>query len=156
MVDPDPAADDARLMRLALELAETAVEHDDVPIGAVLARDGEVIAEAVNERELRGDPTAHAEILALRAGAGVVDDGWRLLDTTLYVTLEPCAMCAGAISHARIGRVVYGARDEKGGAVESGVRFFGQPTCHSKPEVTGGVMAEEAGILLKDFFKARR
>ena len=87
MVNPDTAADDARLMRLALELAETAVEHDDVPIGAVLARDGEVIAEAVNERELRGDPTAHAEILALRAGAGVVDDGWRLLDTTLYVTL---------------------------------------------------------------------
>ena len=115
MVDPDPAADDARLMRLALELAETAVEHDDVPIGAVLARDGEVIAEAVNERELRGDPTAHAEILALRAGAGVVDDGWRLLDTTLYVTLEPCAMCAGAIVLARVPRVVYAAPDPKAG-----------------------------------------
>ncbi|MFN8151331.1 MAG: tRNA adenosine(34) deaminase TadA [Solirubrobacterales bacterium] len=156
MVDPDPAADDARLMRLALELAETALEHDDVPIGAVLARDGEVIAEAVNERELRGDPTAHAEILALRAGAGVVDDGWRLLDTTLYVTLEPCAMCAGAIVLARVPRVVYAAPDPKAGAAGSVLDVLGEPRLNHRPEVVGGVLADEAADLLRGFFRERR
>lgn len=156
MVNPDTAADDARLMRLALELAETAVEHDDVPIGAVLARDGEVIAEAVNERELRGDPTAHAEILALRAGAGVVDDGWRLLDTTLYVTLEPCAMCAGAIVLARVPRVVYAAADPKAGAAGSVLDVLGEPKLNHRPEVVGGVLADEAAELLRGFFRERR
>ena len=146
MADPDTAADDGRLMRLALEVAATAVEHDDVPIGAVLARGGEVIAEGVNERELRGDPTAHAEILALRAGAGVVDDGWRLLDTTLYVTLEPCAMCAGAIVLARVPRVVYAAPDPKAGAAGSVLDVLGEPRLNHRPEVVGGVLADEAAL----------
>ncbi|MCB0865873.1 MAG: tRNA adenosine(34) deaminase TadA [Solirubrobacterales bacterium] len=156
MADPDTAADDGRLMRLALEVAATAVEHDDVPIGAVLARGGEVIAEGVNERELRGDPTAHAEILALRAGAGVVDDGWRLLDTTLYVTLEPCAMCAGAIVLARVPRVVYAAPDPKAGAAGSVLDVLGEPRLNHRPEVVGGVLADEAAELLRGFFRERR
>lgn len=156
MADPDTAADDGRLMRLALEVAATAVEHDDVPIGAVLARGGEVIAEGVNERELRGDPTAHAEILALRAGAGVVDDGWRLLDTTLYVTLEPCAMCAGAIVLARVPRVVYAAPDPKAGAAGSVLDALGEPRLNHRPEVVGGVLADEAAELLRGFFRERR
>lgn len=156
MADPDTAADDGRLMRLALEVAATAVEHDDVLIGAVLARGGEVIAEGVNERELRGDPTAHAEILALRAGAGVVDDGWRLLDTTLYVTLEPCAMCAGAIVLARVPRVVYAAPDPKAGAAGSVLDVLGEPRLNHRPEVVGGVLADEAAELLRGFFRERR
>ena len=146
---------DERLMALALERAREAEGHGDVPIGAVVAHDGEPLAAAGNERELRRDPTAHAEILAIRAAAAALG-GWRLPGTTLYVTLEPCAMCAGAISHARIARVVYGASDSKGGAVESGSRFFEQPTCHWRPSVTGGVRADEAAALLKTFFKARR
>ena len=156
MADPDTAADDGRLMRLALEVAATAVEHDDVPIGAVLARGGEVIAEGVNERELRGDPTAHAEILALRAGAGVVDDGWRLLDTTLYVTLEPCAMCAGAIVLARVPRVVYAAPDPKAGAAGSVLDVLGEPRLNHRPEVVRGVLADDAAELLRGFFRERR
>ncbi len=156
MADPDTAADDGRLMWLALEVAATAVEHDDVPIGAVLARGGEVIAEGVNERELRGDPTAHAEILALRAGAGVVDDGWRLLDTTLYVTLEPCPMCAGAIVLARVPRVVYAAPDPKAGAAGSVLDVLGEPRLNHRPEVVGGVLADEAAELLRGFFRERR
>ena len=148
---------DEAVMTYALALARAAAEAGEAPIGAVIVdpAKGEIVAAAANAPIALNDPTEHAEILALRAAAAARGN-YRLTGLTLYVTLEPCAMCAGAISHARIGRVVYGARDEKGGAVESGVRFFGQPTCHSKPEVTGGVMAEEAGILLKDFFKARR
>ena len=142
-------------MGLAIEQARRAEAHGDVPIGAAILRDGEPIAVAGNERELRRDPTAHAEILAIRAAAEALG-GWRLPDTTLYVTLEPCAMCAGAISHARIGRLVFGAEDPKGGAVVHGPRFFDQPTCHSRPTVTGGVLADESSAMLKAFFRARR
>lgn len=150
------AAEDERFMRLALDIAASAAEHGDVPIGAVLARDGEVIAEGGNERELRGDPTAHAEILALRAGAGVIDDGWRLTGTTLYVTLEPCAMCAGAIVLARVPRVVYAAPDPKAGAAGSVLDVLGEPRLNHRPQVTAGVLAEEAAELLRDFFRDRR
>ncbi len=157
MTAADPIREeDERLMRLALDIAEAAAEHGDVPIGAVLARDGEVIAEGANERELRGDPTAHAEILALRAGAGVVDDGWRLLDTTLYVTLEPCAMCAGAIVLARVPRVVYAAPDPKAGAAGSVLDVLGEPRLNHRPEVTAGVLEAEAAELLRGFFRDRR
>jgi len=149
-------ADDERLMRLALDIAASAAEHGDVPIGAVLARDGEVIAEGANERELRGDPTAHAEILALRAGAGVIDDGWRLLDTTLYVTLEPCAMCAGAIVLARVPRVVYAAPDPKAGAAGSVLNVLAEPRLNHRPEVVAGVLEDEAAELLRGFFRDRR
>ena len=157
MTAADPIREeDERLMRLALDIAEAAAEHGDVPIGAVLARDGEVIAEGANERELRGDPTAHAEILALRAGAGVVDDGWRLLDTTLYVTLEPCAMCAGAIVLARVPRVVYAAPDPKAGAAGSVLDVLGEPRLNHRPAVTAGVLEAEAAELLRGFFRDRR
>ena len=142
-------------MELALEQARRAEEHGDVPIGAAILRGGELLAAAGNERELRKDPTAHAEVLAIRAASAALC-GWRLPDTTLYVTLEPCAMCAGAISHARIGRVVFGAEDPKGGAVLHGPRFFAQPTCHWRPEVEGGLLAAESSALLKAFFRARR
>lgn len=155
-LDPDAVrATDERLMRLALDVAAGAAEHHDVPIGAVLARDGEVLAEAANERELRRDPTAHAEILALRAGAGAID-GWRLLGTTLYVTLEPCAMCAGAIVLARVPRVVYAAADPKAGAAGSVLDVLGEERLNHRPEVTAGVLAEEAGELLRGFFRERR
>jgi tRNA(Arg) A34 adenosine deaminase TadA len=116
---------------------------------------GDVVAEAHNQPIGLHDPTAHAEVLAMRAAAQKLGN-YRLTGLTLYVTLEPCAMCAGAISHARIGRVVYGAADEKGGAVAHGPRFFEQPTCHSRPAVTAGLMAEESSALLKGFFRARR
>ena len=148
--------EDKRLMRLALDVAAAAADHDDVPIGAVLARDGEVVAEGRNERELRGDPTAHAEILALRAGAGAIDDGWRLLDTTLYVTLEPCAMCAGAIVLARVPRVVYAAPDPKAGAAGSVLDVLAEPRLNHRPQVTAGVLEAEAAELLRSFFRARR
>lgn len=152
----EPArADDERLMRLALDVAASAAEHGDVPIGAVLSRDGEVIAEGANERELRHDPTAHAEILALRAGAGVVG-GWRLLGTTLYVTLEPCAMCAGAIVLARVPRVVYAAPDPKAGAAGSVLDVLAEPRLNHRPEVTAGVLEAEASELLRGFFRGRR
>jgi tRNA(Arg) A34 adenosine deaminase TadA len=148
---------DEAVMAHALALARAAGEAGEAPIGAVVLdpAKGEIIAAAANAPIARHDPTAHAEILALRAAAAARGN-YRLTGLTLFVTLEPCAMCAGAISHARIGRLVYGARDEKGGAVESGVRFFTQPTCHWRPEVSGGVLAEEAGALLKAFFQARR
>jgi tRNA(Arg) A34 adenosine deaminase TadA len=149
-------ADDAMMLR-ALGLARDAAAAGEAPIGALIVdpATGEIIAEGANAPIGLHDPTAHAEILALRAAALRLGN-YRLTGLTLYVTLEPCAMCAGAISHARIGRVVYGATDAKGGAVESGPRFFEQPTCHSRPEVCGGVMAEEAAALLRDFFRARR
>ena len=137
--------------------AQAAADAGEAPVGAVLVdpATGAVVAEAHNQPIRRHDPTAHAEVLAMRAAAQTLGN-YRLTGLTLYVTLEPCAMCAGAISHARIGRVVYGAEDEKGGAVAHGPRFFEQPTCHSRPDVTAGVMAEESSALLRSFFRARR
>ncbi len=151
------AAIDLEMMQRAMGLARAAAEAGEAPIGAVLVdpATGEVVAEAHNQPIGLNDPTAHAEVLAMRA-AGVKLGNYRLTGLTLYVTLEPCAMCAGAISHARIGRVVYGADDAKGGAVAHGPRFFEQPTCHSRPQVSSGVMAGEASSLLKEFFRARR
>lgn len=146
---------DEYFMRLALREAERALEHEDVPIGAVLVHDGEVLAAAHNERELREDPTAHAEILAVREAAATLGT-WRLLDTVLYVTLEPCAMCAGALVLARVPRVVYGAGDPKAGAAGSVLDVLGEPRLNHRPEVAGGLLAEECGRLLREFFAARR
>ena len=147
---------DEHYMRLAIQEAKSAARRGEVPVGAVLVNaQGEVVARAGNAPISICDPTAHAEILALRDGAYGTEN-YRLGGMSLYVTLEPCTMCAGAIANARIARVIYGAPDVKGGAVENGVRFFEQPTCHHRPEVTGGVLAEEAAALLKDFFRARR
>ena len=142
-------------MRLALHEAAAAGEHDDVPIGAAIVRDREVLAAAGNERELRSDPTAHAEILVLRAAAQVLG-GWRLPDTTLYVTLEPCAMCAGAIVLARVPRVVFGADDPKAGAAGSVLDILDDPRLNHRPEVIRGMLADEAAALLRDFFAKRR
>jgi tRNA(adenine34) deaminase len=146
---------DERLMRLAIERARAAAEHGDVPIGAVVARDGEPLAAAGNERELRGDPTAHAELLAIRAAAEGVG-GWRLPGTTLYVTLEPCAMCAGAIVLARVPTVVFGAADPKAGAAGSVLDVLAEPALNHRPQVTGGLRGEECAELLRDFFAVRR
>jgi tRNA(adenine34) deaminase len=146
---------DEYFMRLALREAERALEHEDVPIGAVLVRDGEVLASAHNERELRGDPTAHAEMLALREAARVLG-GWRVLDTVLYVTLEPCAMCAGAIVLARVPRVVFAASDPKAGACGSVVNLLDLPQLNHRPTVASGLLAGECGELLRAFFGARR
>ena len=126
-----------------------------MPIGAVVVRDGEVLAAAGNERELRADPTAHAEILAIRAAAEALG-GWRLPGTTLYVTLEPCAMCAGAIVLARIPRVVFGAPDPKAGAAGSVLDVLAEPASTTAPQVTGGILAAESAALLRDFFAERR
>jgi tRNA(adenine34) deaminase len=142
-------------MGLALDCARAAGEHGDVPIGAVIVRRGEVIGAAGNERELRLDPTAHAEILALRAAAAAVG-GWRVPEATLYVTLEPCAMCAGAIVLARIERVVYAAADPKAGAAGSVLDVLAEPRLNHRPRVDGGLMADEAATLLREFFAARR
>ncbi len=144
-------------MRIALEAAQAAAERGETPVGAVVVdpKSGEVIAVGSNGPIAAHDPTAHAEIVALRE-AGRKLGNYRLTDLTLVVTLEPCAMCAGAISHARIGRLVFGADDPKGGAVVHGPRFFEQPTCHWRPAVEGGVLAEESSQLLKGFFRARR
>jgi tRNA(adenine34) deaminase len=146
---------DEYFMRLALREAERAREHDDVPIGAVVVHAGEVVAVGGNERELRGDPTAHAEILALREAARALGN-WRVLDTTLYVTLEPCAMCAGAIVLARVGRVVYGASDPKAGAAGSVLDVLDEPRLNHHPEVVSGVLAPACGQLLSSFFASRR
>ena len=148
---------DERLMRRALELAAEAPAHDDVPIGALLVADAgdEVLSEAANERELRTDPTAHAEVLVLRAAAARLG-GWRLPATTLYITLEPCAMCAGAIVLARIPRVVFAAPDPKAGAAGSVLDVLGEERLNHRPEVTGGVLADEAAELLRGFFRERR
>jgi tRNA(adenine34) deaminase len=142
-------------MSLALERAREAEGHGDVPIGAVVSRDGEPLAAAGNERELRGDPTAHAEILAIRAAAEALG-GWRLADTALHVTLEPCAMCAGAIVLARIPTVVFGARDPKAGAAGSVLDVLSEPALNHRPQVSAGVMEEECAALLRDFFASRR
>ena len=148
-------ADDIMMAR-ALDCARRAAAAGEAPVGAVLVgADGAVLAEAGNAPVSSSDPTAHAEILALRAGAARVGN-YRLTGATLFVTLEPCAMCAGAISHARIARLVIGADDPKGGAVFHGPRFFEQPTCHSRPEITKGPYAEKSAALLRDFFRARR
>ena len=148
---------DLDMMRRAMALAQAAADAGEAPIGAVVVdpATGEVVAEAHNQPIALHDPTGHAEILALRAAAAKLGN-YRLSRLTLYVTLEPCAMCAGAISHARIGRLVYGAADEKGGAVANGPKFFEQPTCHSRPQIEGGVLAEESSVMLKAFFRARR
>jgi tRNA(adenine34) deaminase len=146
---------DEYYMRLALREAERALDHDDVPIGCTIVREGEVIAAARNERELRGDPTAHAEILALREAARHTD-GWRLINTALYVTLEPCAMCAGAIVLARVPRVVYAAADPKAGAAGSVMDVLSHPDLNHRPVVTGGLLAEEGAAVLRAFFGSRR
>lgn len=142
-------------MQRAIELAVKAGEHGDVPIGAVVVRADEVIAAAGNERELRADPTAHAEILALREAAERLG-GWRIEDATIYVTLEPCAMCAGAIVLARVSRVVYGACDPKAGAAGSVLNLLSEPALNHSPEVVGGVMTDDCSALLSSFFSARR
>jgi tRNA(adenine34) deaminase len=142
-------------MDLALKAAETAGKSGEVPIGCVIVRDGAVVASAGNRTLVDRDPTAHAEMIALRAAAAKLGSE-RLVECDLYVSLEPCTMCAGAISFARIRRLYYGAADPKGGAVESGVRFFASPTCHHAPEVYSGMGEREAAALLQQFFRARR
>ncbi len=143
---------------MALGFAESAAEAGETPVGCVIVDEatGEVVAGASNAPISMHDPTAHAEIVALRRAAELAGNYRLRPGLTLYVTLEPCTMCAGAISAARIARVVYGASDPKGGAVESGVKFFDAPTCHWRPAVEGGVLAEESAALLRGFFKARR
>jgi tRNA(Arg) A34 adenosine deaminase TadA len=152
------APDDAFFMRLALIEAENAAAAGEAPIGAVLAdvAAGEVIASAGNAPIALSDPTAHAEIRVLRAAAAKLSNYRLRPGLTLYVTLEPCAMCAGAISHARVARVVYAAEDAKGGGVAHGARVFDQPTCHWRPAIARGPFAEEAGDMLRAFFRARR
>jgi len=148
---------DETYMRIALDMAQAAAQAGETPVGAVIIdpADGTVIAAAHNAPIGLHDPTAHAEVQALRAAA-LKRGNYRLTGLWLYVTLEPCAMCAGAISHARIGRVIYGADDPKGGALAHGPKLFSQPTIHWRPDVTGGVLAEESSAMLKGFFKARR
>jgi len=146
---------DEYFMRLAIREAERALEHDDVPIGAMVVAAGEVIGAGHNERELRQDPTAHAEMLALREAARHVGS-WRILESVLYVTLEPCAMCAGAIVLGRVGRVVYGAADPKAGAAGSVLDVLGERRLNHRPEVAGGLLHEECAALLLDFFSSRR
>ena len=146
---------DEYFMRLALREAERALEHGDVPIGAVIVHEGELVAAACNERELRGDPTAHAEVLAMREASAHLGS-WRLLDTALYVTLEPCAMCAGAVVLARVPRVVFAADDPKAGAAGSVLDVLAEPRLNHRPDVARGLLAEEASALLRAFFASRR
>jgi tRNA(adenine34) deaminase len=145
----------ASFMDLALQEARAAGERGEVPVGCVVVRGGAVVARAGNRTVADRDPTAHAEIIAIRQGAAALGSE-RLDACDLYVTLEPCAMCAGAVAFARIRRLYYGAADPKGGAVDNGVQFFASPTCHHRPEVYGGMAEAEASALLKDFFKDRR
>jgi len=142
-------------MKIALEEARKAEAHGDVPIGAAIFRDGELLARASNERELRRDPTAHAEVLAIQAAAAALG-GWRLPGTTLYVTLEPCAMCAGAIVLARIPTVVFGTPDPKAGAAGSVLDVLAEPALNHRPEVIAGICEEECAALLREFFATRR
>jgi tRNA(adenine34) deaminase len=146
---------DRYFMGLALREAERALAHEDVPIGAVVVCDGELLAAAHNERELRQDPTAHAEILALREAARALGS-WRVLDASVYVTLEPCAMCAGALVLARVSRVVYGASDPKAGACGSVLDVLGEPRLNHRPQLAGGLLAGECAELLSAFFASRR
>lgn len=142
-------------MQAALAQARLAYEAEEVPVGAVILHEGNIIAQAHNLTEKRHDPTAHAEILAIRAACDRLGSA-RLPECDLYVTLEPCAMCAAAISFARIRRLYYGASDPKGGAVEHGARFFQQPTCHHRPELYNAIAEQESAALLQEFFKERR
>jgi len=142
-------------MRMALAAARDAAAAGEVPVGAALVHQGQLIALTANAPRALRDPTAHAEMLAIREGAARLGRD-RLEDCDLWVTLEPCAMCAGAIAHARVNRLYYAAPDPKGGAVEHGPRFFGQPTCHHRPDIYSGIGESEAGALLRDFFTARR
>lgn len=142
-------------MQQALAMAQIAAGKGEVPVGAVIVRGSEVIAQSHNLVETGRDPTAHAEMLAIRAACDLLGTP-RLEDCDLYVTLEPCPMCAQAISFARIRRLYFGAYDPKGGGVENGPRIFSQPTCHHKPEIYGGIAESECGGLLKDFFRQRR
>src|SRR5690348_6181027 len=142
-------------MDIAFAEARAAAAADEVPVGCAIVRDGEVIARAGNRTLADRDPTAHAEVLAIRQAAAALGSE-RLTDCDLYVTLEPCTMCAAAMSFARIRRLYFGAADEKGGAVEHGVRFFAAPTCHHRPDVYGGINESDAAVLLKDFFRGRR
>jgi tRNA(adenine34) deaminase len=146
---------DEYFMRLALREAARALDHEDVPIGALVVRDGEVIGSGHNEREVRADPTAHAEMIALREAARAIGS-WRVLDAVLYVTLEPCAMCAGAIVLARVPRVVYGATDPKAGAAGSVFDILAEPRLNHRPQVAAGLLAEESAELLRSFFVPRR
>jgi tRNA(adenine34) deaminase len=145
----------ASFMDMALEEARAAGKRGEVPVGCVIVRDGQVLARAGNRTVAHRDPTAHAEIVAIRQAATHLASE-RLEGCDLYVTLEPCAMCAGAVSFARIRRLYYGAADPKGGAVDNGVKFFTSPTCHHRPEVYGGLAEAEAAALLKEFFRERR
>ena len=145
----------AGFMDVALDEARAAAAEGEVPVGCVIVRDGTVIAAAGNRTLADRDPTAHCEMVAIRAAAKALASE-RLTDCDLYVTLEPCPMCAAAIAFARIRRLYYGAADPKGGAVENGVRLFASPSCHHRPEIYGGIAEEEASALLKDFFRARR
>lgn len=147
---------DEEAMRIALDEARAAADHGDVPIGAVVVHDGRIVARRHNEREASSDPTAHAEVLALRDAAAAVGDGWRLRDATLVVTLEPCPMCAGAAIAARVATVVYGAADPKAGATGSLYNLCSDPRLNHEAEVVHGVLADECAALLTDFFAARR
>jgi tRNA(adenine34) deaminase len=146
---------DEYFMRLALREAARALEHDDVPVGAVIVKDGELLGAGHNERELRSDPTAHAEMIALREAAAALHS-WRILDSVMYVTLEPCAMCAGAIILSRIPRVVFGASDPKAGAAGSVLNLLDMAELNHRPTAQGGLLGEEAGDLLRAFFASRR
>jgi tRNA(adenine34) deaminase len=150
-----PSTDDRRFMALALDQARLAAREGEVPIGAVLVLGGEIVSARGNERERRHDPTAHAEMLVLRDAAAIVG-GWRLPEATLYVTLEPCAMCAGAIVLARVERLVFGADDPKAGAAGSVFNIVDHPALNHRPKVHAGLMAAEAGAMLREFFTARR
>ncbi len=154
-MDPARQLDDERWIAEAIEEARLAPAHDDVPIAALVVHDGRVIGRAHNERERHNDPTAHAEIVALRAAAAALGS-WRVLDSTLYVTLEPCAMCAGAIVLARVPRVVFGAWDPKAGAAGSVLDLLAEPQLNHRPDVLGGVLEEPCSALLADFFSERR
>lgn len=145
----------ASFMQIAIDEAHAAAARGEVPVGCAIVRGGTVIARAGNRTIADRDPTAHAELVAIRAASAALGSE-RLADCDLYVTLEPCAMCATAMSFARIRRLYFGAADPKGGAVEHGVRFFGAPTCHHRPDVYGGINESECAALLKDFFQARR
>ena len=146
---------DEHFMRMALREAERATEHEDVPVGAVVVHEGEVAGVGRNERELRADPTAHAELLAIREAARALGS-WRLLECVLYVTLEPCAMCAGAIVLARVPRVIFAASDPKAGAAGSVLDVLGEPRLNHRPEVASGLLAGDSAALLQAFFASRR
>lgn len=157
-MDPEAPTqdDDERWMHAAIEEARIAEAHGDVPIGAVVVAGGEIVGRGRNERELASDPTAHAEVLALRQAANTIGDGWRVTGATLYVTLEPCTMCAGAIVLSRVPRVVFGAWDPKAGAAGSVLSVLDRPEFNHRPQVTAGVLEPECAELLRAFFRARR